>query len=71
MLSWRRFRPHLQHSLVREGLERIADKFASPEHSGPMFVADFDEITHPEDRAIVQRDAYERVNYLLQKLGIR
>lgn len=64
-------RPHLQHSLVREGLERIADKFASPEHSGPMFVADFDEITHPEDRAIVQRDAYERVNYLLQKLGIR
>lgn len=56
---------------MREGLERIADKFASPEHSGPMFVADFDEITHPEDRAIVQRDAYERVNYLLQKLGIR
>ena len=32
--------------------------------------ADFDEITDPEERARVQRDAYERVNYLLRRLGM-
>lgn len=64
------FRPHLAHGLVQEGLKSLAEKFASPNHVGSKFVADFEELTDPDARALVQRDAYERVHYLLQGLGI-
>jgi len=33
-------------------------------------VAAFEEVTDEEDRTLMERDAFERVNYLLQKLGI-
>ncbi len=64
------FRPHLEHGLVREGLDKIAKRFASEKHVGPGFVADFEEIADPEERAIRERDAYEKVSYLLQELGV-
>lgn len=62
------FTQHMEHGLVKEGLQNIAAKFASPEHVGPKSVADFDEISDPEERAVVQRDAYERVQDLLKRL---
>jgi hypothetical protein len=65
------FRPHVNHGLVKEGLEKIGEKFSSPEHTGPKFVADFEEITDPEELERVQRDTFERVNYLLEELGFR
>lgn len=64
-------KPHVSHSLVREGLGKIARHFASEAHVGPKYVADFEEVTDPEDRALQQRDAYERINYILEKLGIK
>lgn len=64
------FRPHLRNKLVQEGLAKIKEKFASPEHVGPKWVAGFDELTDNEARAIRQRDAFERVDALLTKLGI-
>ena len=64
-------RPYIGHGLVREGSEKIAEKFASPEHVGPKFVADFEEITDPEERELIQRDAFERVGYLLRTLELK
>jgi hypothetical protein len=64
------FRPHLNHGLVQEGLQKIAEKFASPEQIGPRFVADFDGLDDPEERALRQRDAYERTQELLSHLQI-
>lgn len=64
------FRPHMDNGLVREGLLNIREKFASPEHVGPRWVADFDGITDEEARAIRRRDAYERINALLERLGL-
>jgi len=64
------FKPHLSNKLVQEGLKNIASKFASPEHVGPGHVADFEEMEDSEERAMLQRDAYERVHYLLEKLGV-
>jgi len=52
--------PHAGQGLVREGLQKIAEKFASPDHAGPKFVADFEEIQDEEDRAILMRDAFEK-----------
>ena len=67
----REFLPHITHNLVREGLKKIAEKFLSVEHVGPKSIADFEEETDPEERVRLQRDAYERVNYLLERLGIK
>ena len=64
------FLPHMGHGLVREGLLKIAEKFASPNHVGPSWVVDFDGLTEPEARAITQRDAHEHVSELLNKLGL-
>ena len=63
------FRPHLSHGLVQEGLTKIAKHFSSIEAIGPKFVADFEETDDPEEGARVVRDAYERINALLKKLG--
>lgn len=64
------FRPFIENKLVVEGLIKIAGKFESPEHIGPTHVADFQEIIDSEEREFIRRDAYERVFYLLHKLGI-
>lgn len=65
------FRPHLNHGLVKEGLQKIAGKFSSEKEFGPKSVADFEEIDDPDEQERIQRDAYERVNALLSKLEIR
>lgn len=63
--------PMAAHGLVREALEKIAQHFASPEHRGPRHVADFEMETDLEAREALQRDAYERVRYVLGKLAIQ
>jgi hypothetical protein len=65
------FMPHLHHGLVQEGLQKIAGKFSSENDFGPRSAADFEGIDDPEEKERIQRDAYERVNALLKKLGIR
>ena len=57
-------------NLVKEGLEIIKEKFASPDHVGPKHIADFEEITDEEERARIQRDAFERISYLINELEI-
>jgi hypothetical protein len=64
------FRPHMGNQLVHEGLTKIKEKFLSPDHAGPKWVADFLEIVDPEDRAIHQRAAYEQITSLLDSVGI-
>ena len=62
------FRPLLKNKLVQEALANIAEKYASPEHVGPKHVADFEAITEVDERALLQRDSYERINALLALL---
>ena len=63
--------PHIDHGLVQEGLRKIADKFATVTHVGPKFVADFEDVQEPEERAALMRDAFEKMDYLLRGLKIR
>lgn len=65
-----RFRPHMDNALVQEGLRHIAASFAFPTAVGPTFVASFEEMSEPEDRELLQRDVYERINEWLHGLGI-
>jgi predicted nucleotidyltransferase len=62
------FRAYLHNKLVKEGLAKIAEKFATFNHYGPTAVADFEELTDPDERAIRQRDAFERITDLLARL---
>jgi hypothetical protein len=64
------FRPHLGHSLVREGLGKIRAAFLSPDHAGPRWVAAFLDVTEAEARAILQRRVYEEVTVWLDALGV-
>ena len=64
------FRPHLKNKLIIEGLEKIRSKFASVEHIGPKWVADFLEVADKEDRDIIMRRAYEKISELLDILKI-
>ncbi|OGX22119.1 MAG: hypothetical protein A3K54_02895 [Omnitrophica WOR_2 bacterium RBG_13_44_8] len=62
------FKPLLKNNLILEAIIDLKDKFASPDHIGPKHVADFEEITDPDERALLQRDVYERVHALLARL---
>lgn len=64
-------RSYLGHGLVREGLAKIRAAFLSPEHAGPRWVADFLDVTEAEERAILQRRAYEEITVWLDGLGIQ
>jgi hypothetical protein len=64
------FNSEIGHGLVKEGLLKIAEKFASPNQIGPKHVADFESISDKEERERIQRDAFERVDYFLRKLGV-
>ena len=58
-----------EHPLVQEGLEILAEKFITPDAVGPVFVTNFLEETDPDTRSMIQRDAFERIQYLLRKIG--
>ncbi|OPZ82581.1 MAG: hypothetical protein BWY77_00098 [bacterium ADurb.Bin431] len=62
---------HLGSKLVVEGMAKISEKFQSPDYIGPKLIADFEGITDPEERARIQRDAFERIDYILRCIGIR
>lgn len=64
------FLPHIKNKLIIEGLEKIRSKFASIEHVGPKWVADFLEIEDKEDRDIIMRWVYEEITEFLNLLGI-
>ena len=56
--------PLVKNRLAKEGLEKIKTKFYTVDGIGPTWVADFLEIADPEERARVQREAFELVNAL-------
>ena len=63
-------KPLAKNRLAREGLGKIKTKFAVVDGIGPTWVVDFLEITDREEKARVQREAFELVNALTEKLGI-
>jgi hypothetical protein len=61
--------PLRNHELVREALQRIRTKFRNARDVGPASVAAFLEVTEPDERAAMMRDAFEQVNAFLEALG--
>jgi len=64
------FRSFPDHPLIQEGLTILSEKFSSVDSLGPVFVTNFLDETDPDSRAIIQRDVYERVQYLVNTLRV-
>jgi len=62
------FRTFPDHPLIHEGLAILSEKFSASDSVGPVFVTNFLDENEPETRAQIQRDAYERVQFLLKAL---
>lgn len=62
------FLPYKDKELVRKMREKLSEKFASPEHAGPMDIVSFLDIQDEDDRASTKQDAYQRVRYLVNAL---
>lgn len=63
------FRPFMSQGLVKEGIRNITEKFASVDHVGPKFVADFEGLTDAPTRLQRHREVYERVRALLDLIS--
>lgn len=61
-----RFRPWVSNTVIQEGLNCLADLFASLDHVGPRFVAD--RSINKEIKELLRRDAYEQINGLLERI---
>ncbi|TAK14588.1 MAG: hypothetical protein EPO32_01495 [Anaerolineae bacterium] len=62
------FKLLLEIALVQEALSHIAEAFVALDSIGPIFVADFEGVAG-EERELLIRDSYERVNELLRLLS--
>ncbi len=64
-------KPIMKNRLAKEGLGKIKSKFATVDGVGPTWVADFLELTDLEERARVQREAFEFVDFLMKELKVK
>lgn len=62
------FKPYRDTGLVKSMCARLVEKFASPDHAGPMDVVNFLDVQDEEERARIKQDAYQRVKYLLDRI---
>ena len=53
---------------LKKRLDILSEKFSSPEAVGPVHVRAFEDITDADEQALIQRDAYERLQYLIKNL---
>jgi len=63
-------KPIVNNKLAKEGLGKIRSKFVTVNSVGPNWVADFLEISDPEERERIKRETFELVNSLMDKLDI-
>lgn len=63
-------KPIANNKLAKEGFGKIRSKFVTVNSVGPNWVADFLEISDPEERERIKRETFELVNSLMDKLNI-
>lgn len=62
------FAPYRDAGLVKGMRNKLAEKFASPNHAGPTDVVTFLGIQDEEEADRIRQDAYQRMKYLLDRL---
>jgi dissimilatory sulfite reductase (desulfoviridin) alpha/beta subunit len=64
------FKPVRSDKLVKEGLGKIKAKFKDVNSIGPAWITTFQDTVDVEEKELIKRDAYERINTFIDKLGI-
>ena len=54
--------------MIQDTCKKLSEKFASPEHVGPVDIARFLELIDEEEIERVKQDAYQQVNYIVEIL---
>ncbi len=62
------FVPYKEKELVRTMCQKLEEKFASVNHAGPVDVVSFMGITSEEEQERIKQDAYQKVQYLVERL---
>ena len=52
--------------LIQDTCKKLSEKFASPEHVGPVDIARFLELIDEEEIERVKQDAYQKINYIVE-----
>lgn len=62
------FLPYADKKLVRDMCQKLEEKFASPEHAGPVDIISFLRITDEEEVLRIKQDVYQKVHYLVNRI---
>lgn len=54
---------------MQEMKEKLAGKFASPDHAGSKDIVDFLELADEDEIEMTKRDAYEQIQTLLRLIS--
>ena len=62
------FMDYKDSKIILEMKEKLAEKFASPNHAGPVDVASFLDLEDEEEIAFIKRDAFEQMQALIGRM---
>ena len=62
------FGDYKESKIIQEMKAKLNDKFASPDHAGPVDVAAFLDLLDEDEIAFTKRDAYEQVQALIRRI---
>ena len=62
------FGDYKESKIIQEMKAKLNDKFASPDHAGPVDVAAFLDLMDEDEIAFTKRDAYEQVQALIRRI---
>ena len=62
------FEGYIGIQIIAEMKEKLSDRFRSPEHAGPVDVANFMDLEDADEIELVKRDVYEQIQAFLKFL---
>ena len=63
------FIPYVSKKLIQDMKEKLQEKFASVDHAGSVDIISFMGLIDEEEVARIKQDAYQKINYLVNKLN--
>lgn len=57
--------PYKDKGLIKSTCEKLLEKFASPNHSGPVDIVNFMNIVDDEESEQIKQDAYQKIKFLV------
>jgi len=63
--------PYKDKGLIKSTCEKLSEKFASPNHSGPVDIVNFMNIVDDEEAEQIKQDAYQKIKFLVDGLTER